>query len=312
MSPGPESISSCLEPSGDLNQGSRLLQEFQAFTAIQFPHFPFWAPETTGSSPLLEKYQRGPFVIKMGTIGQFPPEEIAVMLDAALKRFQQKKLFGDFDWSNVEERRDLTTNWISDFSDSRLVFMVQNLEQSQILGGCMIVPGKKSDSQVINLIGNHQSSLPTFWSLNANLNGHHQLASVPETQAVCYTRFFRASTERMIFPNSDAKLAALRQFSMETLSGMALVTARWAEQNGHLINLGVLDTHDPKIVAVLLNHYGGILLDEHPTPTPQVNATPLKWHYGLEGIQVIGFDFNQQLQIARDVNASLGEKIPLY
>lgn len=305
--PNPDSI----HRYGSLDQGNSLYEEHQRIDDIHPVPFPYWKPAILDPQKSFHyAYRRNGLAIRLGTIGTFPSQEIATIIDSNVIRYVEAGLFGDFPWDTPTKREQLTAAFLGNFTNHRLIISVRDKNESQIIGGCMIAPGE-SPRPLQEMIGNAASSLPTFQALNFNTNGSKYWSEAPENKTACFIRFFRINDELFPASSEEDRNTKLRQFSSETLSGMALALKMWEIIAKRTITHTTLDTHDPNIIKILTKYYGGEVIDPHPTPTDHVLASPLGDHYRLNGIQVVGFDFDQQHQLAQQIDATLGEKTPL-
>jgi hypothetical protein len=293
---------------GSLDQGRILNLEHQRIADIHPTSFPYWEPEILDPQNSFHfAFQRNGLVIRWGTLETFPTHDIATIIDSNIKRYVEAKLFGDFPWNISAKREKLTAAFLGNFTNHRLIISVRNENESQIIGGCMIAPGESS-RPLQEMNGNADSCLPTYQALNINTNGSKGWSEASENTTACFIRFFRVKDE--LFPAStpENRNTKLRQFSSETLSGMALALQEWTKNAKRTITHTTLDTHDINIIRILTKFYGGEVIDSHPTPTDHVLTSPLGDHYRLNGIQVVGFDFDQQLKLAHQIDIDLGKK----
>jgi len=285
--------------------GSKLLKEHQAANADS----PYWQ-HTNRNEKLYEDYMRGDLRVRVGRIGAYTPEQMAVIVDTTTRSYVRGGLFGELPTGDPQEWIRLIGEMSGGFNNQRLVISISDSSDTRFLGGCMVVPGK-SEKPLAMLVGQKEAELPTLYALDFALPpGMRGMAEAMEMACVCYTRFHRLPNEQWEFANGKAD-QLWRRFSMETISAMARAVSYWAQNTGREINFGILDTHDPEVVGTLIKHYSGSLADFEAVPTEQIaRPNPLGWHYRPERrFAVVGFDFPRQITAATKVDRDLGQRV---
>ena len=221
-----------------------------------------------------------------GHVGGYTAEDMARIVEATTRSYVEWGLFGDFPMDNEIEWRKLVSEMAEGFDELRLV--VSLWKREKWLGGVMGVLGK-SDKPVKKLIGKRGAFLPTLAALR--FEGEDKLLNLPERQMACFVRFGRLPDKYW----SDEEREFLPSFTKVVL-GELVRLIDWHNRQGGEVRGVILDTHDSKLVTMLIRRYAGRLISRMAEPTPQVlPPNILSWHYQRLRPAVVGFDFDIML-----------------
>jgi hypothetical protein len=187
--------------------------------------------------------------IREGTMGEFPDD------DESFKELSDAFTQGD--------DRDLwvmatmeTDNGIMPFAASRIVFGQEN--------------------SLIHQTNGLEDALPTHAALKTNdeILPNTEYGETPESEVVCFTRFFRDLCQMQDFG------IATKEFSSIAWTIVAYLAYATASANPN-IKYAVVDTHQKFIVSKLEENFAGKVLADHSQlkPTEAILETILKYHY---------------------------------
>ena len=296
-------------PTEIISLENSLLNEHKTVAEKKCVENPYWLYTDKGDC-FYERYQRGPFEVSIGPIGAFTNKEMAVIVQGTTESYLEEGTFNDFPTEDQEAVDKLVSVMMDDFDDQRLVVSIKDAISGTIIGGCMIVPG--ISQQTLNeLSDNSGSILPTLSALSFSLNNY---GDIRESEVVCYSRYYRVPSGKispLIGESGVSKREYLGSFGREVLSAMVRTAKHWGKINNVDLQLGILDTHDPRIIRTLTQYYAGEIIDSQPNARESVRLPhPLGFHYDKKlGMRVIGFNFGKHLLAAQKTDEELGTKI---
>jgi len=273
---------------------------------------PYYEFVGTAAAPFFH-FERNGLRVRTGPIGAFSGEVMAAWIQTMAQTYAVSSTLGDFPQEDLGARRELLVALTTGFSPHHLFHLVsKGLDEGGevIIGGCMIVPGQREET-VVSLVGDERATLSTLSSLKFSLPPEVWIGSVPESQLVGFSRFFR-------LPNAACAVHGVSKEDIyhaivESIIGASLAYQVFGQAEGRVFKGGIADISDPRLVRVIRPVCGGQVLTDSVRPTPLVMATIHRHHYGVyqDQIRVLCFEAESQWEMAGAASVDLGEALPL-